>query len=265
MQIRLLIAAIPTLLMSASGLSAEEVAPKSVLNVGVLLFEGVELLDFAGPAEVFIVAGQGDWFQVHTIAASKKPLKTMGGVMVTPSHAYHDAPRLDIVVIPGGAMSNVDENGMKWIRTASDRAKITMSVCMGAFLLAEADLLNGLEVTTHHWGIHSLRRRFPKCGVVEGKRFVDSGKIITTAGVTAGIDGALHIVKRLRGEAAATWVAEEWMEYRLSRSIDRPAVPAPDSIRNRQRQQPAIQPQPNDQSSGGTGDTESAVPGPAEE
>ena len=104
MQIRLLIAAIPTLLMSASGLSAEEVAPKSVLNVGVLLFEGVELLDFAGPAEVFIVAGQGDWFQVHTIAASKKPLKTMGGVTVTPSHTYHDAPRRTTTSTPRGRM-----------------------------------------------------------------------------------------------------------------------------------------------------------------
>ena len=152
-------------------------------------------------------------------------------------------------------MSNVGRDGIEWIRTASAGAKVTMSVCMGAFLLAEADLLDGLEATTHHWGIRSLRRRFPKCRVVEGKRFVDSGKIITTAGVTAGIDGALHVVKRLRGETAAEWVAEEWMEYRFFRSIDRPAVSVPDSITNRQ-QQPAGSPPPDSQSSGGKDDRE---------
>jgi transcriptional regulator GlxA family with amidase domain len=207
------------ILAASSCFAAEEPAPKGPLQVGVLLFEGVELLDFAGPAEVFIVAGHGDWFDVHTIAASKKPLQTMGGVTVTPSHSYDDAPKLDIVVIPGGAMGNVGHSGVEWIRKSSKDAKITMSVCMGAFLLAEAGLLDGIEATTHHWGISSLRRQTPKCKVVEGKRFVDSGKIITTAGVTAGIDGALHVVKRLRGEAGAKWTAEEWMEYRVAKSI----------------------------------------------
>lgn len=205
-------------LASPDGNAAEEPSPKAPLQVGILMFEGVELLDFAGPAEVFIVAGHGDWFEVHTIAASTKPLKTMGGVTVTPSHSYKNAPKLDIVVIPGGAMSNVRQDGIEWIQKSSKRAKITMSVCMGAFLLAEADLLNGIEATTHHWGIDSLKRQSPKCKVVEGKRFVDSGKIITTAGVTAGIDGALHVVKRLRGEAGAKWTAEEWMEYRMAKS-----------------------------------------------
>ena len=207
------------LLTSPDARAAEEPAPKAPLQVGILMFEGVELLDFAGPAEVFIVAGHGDWFEVHTIAASTKPLKTMGGVTVTPSHSYRNSPKLDIVVIPGGAMSNVRQDGIEWIQKTSKQAKITMSVCMGAFLLAEAALLDGIEATTHHWGIDSLKRQSPKCKVVEGKRFVDSGKIITTAGVTAGIDGALHVVKRLRGEAGAKWAAEEWMEYRMAKSV----------------------------------------------
>lgn len=201
--------------MASTGMAAEKPAPKRPLQVGILLFPGVELLDFAGPAEVFIVAGHGEWFEVHTIAASTKPLKTMGQVTVTPSHSFQNAPKLDILVVPGGALGNVEDDGIEWIRKASKTTKITMSVCMGAFLLAEAGKLDGLEVTTHHWGTASLQRRFPKCTVVEGKRFVDSGKIVTTAGVTAGIDGALHIVKRLRGEAGAKWTAEEWMEYRL--------------------------------------------------
>lgn len=200
------------------GYAAEEPSPQAPLQVGILLFEGVELLDFAGPAEVFIVAGHGNWFEVHTIAASTKPLKTMGGVTVTPSHSYKEAPKLDIIVIPGGAMRNVREDGIKWIQQASKQSKITMSVCMGAFLLAEADLLDGIEATTHHWGIDSLKQQVPGCRVVEGKRFVDAGKVITTAGVTAGIDGALHVVGRLRGEAGAKWTAEEWMEYRMAKS-----------------------------------------------
>lgn len=217
MIIRLIVLCL-TIAVASSSLAAEEPASKAPLEVGVLLFEGVELLDFAGPAEVFIVAGHGDWFKVHTIAASKKPLKTMGGVTVTPSHSYEDAPKLDIVVVPGGAMGNVGSDGVKWIRKSSKDAKITMSVCMGAFLLAEAGLLDGIEATTHNWGINSLRRQNPKCKVVEGKRFVESGNIITTAGVTAGIDGALHVVKRLKGEAGARWTAEEWMEYRVAKS-----------------------------------------------
>lgn len=212
--------------------ATEDPPARPPLQVGVLLFEGVELLDFAGPAEVFIVAGHGDWFQVHTIAASKKPLKTMGGVTVTPSHSYADSPKLDIVVVPGGAMSNVGQDGIEWLRKSSKTTQITMSVCMGAFLLAQAGMLDDIEATTHHWGIDSLRRQVPKCRVVQGKRFVDSGKIITTAGVTAGIDGALHVVKRLRGEAGAKWTSEEWMEYRVTKSIgaaDASEKPAPET------------------------------------
>lgn len=89
-----------------------------------------------------------------------------------------------------------------------------MSVCYGAFLLADAGLLDGIEATTHHWGVAALKGAAPQCKVVTGKRYVDSGKIITTAGVTAGIDGALRIVERLLGREAARWAAEEWMEHR---------------------------------------------------
>jgi transcriptional regulator GlxA family with amidase domain len=85
---------------------------------------------------------------------------------------------------------------------------------MGAFLLAEAGLLDGIEATTHHWGIDNLKKAAPRCTVVTGRRFVDSGRIITSAGVTAGIDAALHVVERLRGEPSARWTAEQWMEYK---------------------------------------------------
>jgi transcriptional regulator GlxA family with amidase domain len=180
----------------------------------VLIFEGVELLDFTGPAEVFIVAAEGKAFRVVTVAGSPKPLRTMGGLKVTPDFSYRTAPRADVVVIPGGDMGNVKQSGLDWIRVAAGKAGIVMSVCMGAFLLARAGLLDGVAATTHHWGIERLRAVAPNCRVLAGRRYVDSGLVVTTAGVTAGIDGALHIVERLLGKEAARWTAREWMEYR---------------------------------------------------
>lgn len=179
-------------------------------TVAILLFEGVELLDFAGPAEVFIVAERGKAFRVVTVAETAKPLKTMGGITVTPDYALADAPAADIIVVPGGNMGAVGKSGRQWLKQASAKAEITMSVCFGALLLADV----GLEATTHHWALDQLKQAAPSCKVVSGKRYVDSGQIITTAGVTAGIDGALRIVERLRGKEAAQWAAEEWMEHR---------------------------------------------------
>lgn len=187
---------------------------KGKINVAVLLFEGVELLDFAGPAEVFGVAGEGLSFRVFTVAEKTEPLRAIGGVLVKPEFTYENAPRADVVVVPGGSTRNAGKAGVAWVGKASKDAQVVLSVCMGAFLLAEAGLLDGGEATTHRWGIDNLRQAAPRCKVVSGKRFVDNGKVITTAGVTAGIDGALHVVERLCGKEAARWTAEEWMEYK---------------------------------------------------
>jgi transcriptional regulator GlxA family with amidase domain len=204
---------------------ADEQAPKEQrkgkLNVAVLLFEGVELLDFAGPAEVFGVAGEGMSFRVFTVAEKTDVVRAIGGVQVKPEFTFKDAPRADVLVIPGGSTRNVGKTGIAWIREAGKDAQVVLSVCMGAFLLAEAGLLDGCEATTHRWGLENLQKAAPKCKVVSNKRFVDNGKIITTAGVTAGIDGALHVVERLCGKKAARWTAEEWMEYQR----ERPASP----------------------------------------
>jgi transcriptional regulator GlxA family with amidase domain len=183
-------------------------------DVAILIFDGVELLDFTGPAEVFAVAGEGKLFRVFTVAEKADPIRTMGGVIVKPEFTIKDAPKADIIVVPGGGMRNVGKAGRDWIRRAGKDADVTMSVCMGAFLLADAGLLDDVEATTHHWGIENLRKAAPRCKVVKDRRFVDSGKIVTTAGVTAGIDGALHLVERFHGKEAARWTAEEWMEHR---------------------------------------------------
>lgn len=181
--------------------------------VGLLVFPGVEVLDVMGPADVFVVAAQGQRFRVALVAASLDPVETMGGLRLLPSVTFDDAPRFDVVVVPGGNLRAVDAAGLAWLRRASAAATITMSVCMGALILARAGLLDDLEATTHHWGLERLAAFAPRCRVVEGRRFVDAGRIVTTAGVTAGIDGALHVVARLCGEDAARWTADEWLEH----------------------------------------------------
>jgi len=187
---------------------------KAVRTVAILLFDGVELMDFAGPAEVFVVADRGRSFKVITVAEKAGAVRTMGNLRVVADHSYDDAPQADILVIPGGNLQAVNEKGRLWVRKAAGQAEITMSVCFGALLLADLGLLDGKEATTHTWAIGQLKIAAPKCKVMEGKRFVDAGKVITTAGVTAGIDGALHVVERLLGKEAARWTAEDWMEHR---------------------------------------------------
>ncbi len=188
--------------------------PSKMKTVAVLLFDGVELMDFAGPAEVFIVADHGKSFRVITVAESTRPLKTMGGITITPDHDFASAPKADVLVVPGGNLRAVGPPAHAWIKKSAKDAEITMSVCFGAFVLGEVGLLDGIEATTHHWGVDGLKKVAPKCKVVKGKRFVESGKIITTAGVTAGIDGALQVVEKLLGAEAAKWTADEWMEHR---------------------------------------------------
>ena len=191
----------------------KEPAKEKRRDVAILIFEGVELLDFTGPAEVFIVAGEGKLFRVFTVAEQKDAIRTMGGITVTPEFTVKDAPMADIVVIPGGSMRNVGKAGRAWLKKAAGEAEVTMSVCIGTFLLADAGLLDDHEATTHHWGLNDLKKSAPRCKVVAGKHFVDSGKVLTTAGVTAGIDGALHLVERFHGKNAARWTADEWMEH----------------------------------------------------
>ncbi len=184
-------------------------------KVAILVFEGMELLDFAGPGEVFADAGQGRAFDVFTVAASSTPVKSQGFVTITPQFTFANCPKADILVVPGGSMRIplADAASLDWIRKASGDAEITLSVCTGALLLAKTGLLNGLEATTHHQSLAALETAAPKAKVRENRRFVDNGRIITSAGVSSGIDASLHIVSRLLGPEAATETAKV-MEYR---------------------------------------------------
>jgi transcriptional regulator GlxA family with amidase domain len=206
---------------------SEKRAKPKEKTVAILIFDGVELLDFAGPAEVFVVAAQKYPFKVITVSNKKGLVKTMGGLRVEANFSFDDAPDADVIVVPGGNTSSVGKEGIQWIRKSHKSADVVMSVCFGAFLLAEAKLLDDIEATTHTWGLDSLESAAPRCTVVRNQRFVDSGKIVTTAGVTAGIDGALHVVKRFAGEEVAKWTGESWMEHRMPHSPRKPSPKKP--------------------------------------
>lgn len=175
------------------------------IRVGILVFNGVEIIDFAGPYEVFGAAN----FDVYTVGESKDPVVTAMGLTVVPRHSFADAPNPDVLVVPGGSVRAARSNAgvLKWLTEKATTAKHTMSVCNGALILASAGLLDGLSATTTAHHIETMRTEYPKIKVVDDQRFVDNGRIMTTAGLSAGIDGALHLVKQIRGEGYAQLVA----------------------------------------------------------
>lgn len=187
-----------------------------MLQTAILIYEEVELLDFAGPGEVFQVTrkDQKPAFKVYTVSASPATVTCQEFLHIQPQHTFETAPQADILLIPGGSTTRVtdDPKAMDWIRKAAGGAKIVISVCTGAFILAEAGLLDHKKATTWHRAIDQLRKKAPLTEIVEQTRLVDNGKIITTAGVSAGIDGALHIVSRLLGKETAAETAR-YIEY----------------------------------------------------
>ena len=191
-------------------------------NVAILLFDDVEVLDFAGPFEVFAVASElHDYalFRVFTVAGSAGPIRARNGLAICPDYPLESAPRPDVLIIPGGGgtralMHNTAICG--WIAATAGQAELTLSVCSGALLLAKAGLLAGLRATTHHQVLELLREVAPDTEVIAGERYVDNGRIVTAAGISAGIDASLYVVGRLCGTAASARTAA-YMEYRISR------------------------------------------------
>jgi len=173
--------------------------------VAILLFEGVEIIDFTGPWEVFGAAG----FDVFTVAATRDPVTTAMGMTVVPRYTFADAPSPAVLLVPGGGVHGVEHDPatLRWVTDTSRRAELTLSVCNGAFIVASAGLLDGLSATTTFHLLPKLREGFPKIHVVSDRRYVDNGSIITAAGLSSGIDGALHVVDRMLGRGAAQTAA----------------------------------------------------------
>ena len=192
-------------------------------SIGIYLYDQVEVLDFAGPFEVFSTAGRmglrmrpgsPEPFQVFTFADTMRPILARGGLRIQPHRTFTDHPPLDVLLIPGGVVTAELERKpvIAWIAAAARSAHIIASVCTGAFLLGQAGLLDGLAVTTHWEDAADLQAMFPQASVRVGERWIDNGRVITAAGISAGIDMSLYLVARLAGEELARRTAHQ-MEY----------------------------------------------------
>ena len=188
-------------------------------KVGILLFDEVEVLDFGGPFEVFSVTrdqGETRPFDVYTVAQEKRLIRARNGLMVEPRCSFEDAPAFDILIVPGGyGAEEVEIHNrtlIDWIGARAGETALVASVCTGAFLLAEAGLLGGRRVTTHWMDLDRLEREYPLVTVERNRRFVDEGDIVTSAGISAGIDMCLHLVGRFLGAEVSQTTAKR-MEY----------------------------------------------------
>ncbi len=187
-------------------------------NVAILLFDDVEVLDFAGPFEIFSVTAElNDYnlFEVYTVSSEMRPVIARNGLSVNPDYTIANCPRPDILIVPGGEGTRQVMRApvlLEWIGVQSRHTELTLSVCTGSLVLAAAGLLNGLEATTHHQAFDLFRRFAPDVTLNEQARFVDTGKVITAGGISAGIDMSLHVIERLLGAAQARQTAA-YMEY----------------------------------------------------
>ncbi|PFT26486.1 AraC family transcriptional regulator [Bacillus thuringiensis] len=187
-------------------------------SVGIFLFNDVEVLDFAGPFEVFSVteANEEKPFTVYTVSQNGEMITARNGLKVKPDYSIENLPPIDILIIPGGLGAREyeikNEVVIKWIHQQMKEVKLMTSVCTGALLLAKTGLLDGLKATTHWASIQAFKKDFPNVEVMENVKFVDEGHIITSAGISAGINMSFHIVKNLLGVEIAEETAKS-MEY----------------------------------------------------
>ncbi|SDS91406.1 DJ-1/PfpI family protein [Halopseudomonas sabulinigri] len=188
------------------------------MNIGIYLYEQAEVLDFAGPFEVFSTAARlsepSGCFQVSLIAGVAAPVTARGGLRVIPDHDLRSHPPLQALIVPGGVHTAELQHTemLQWLRDQAAQVQIMASVCTGAFLLAQAGLLDGEQVTTHWEDIADLRAAYPQLEVLERQRWVDRGKRVTSAGISAGIDMSLHLVERLHSRDLAERTARQ-MEF----------------------------------------------------
>jgi len=192
-------------------------------RVGILVFPNVEVLDFCGPFEVFSVTRLDDArrfetrspFEVLLIAEHAAPVSATGGMRVTPNHTLADCPPLDLLVVPGGwgTRKEVDNRALvDWIAARGAAVETLTSVCTGSFLLAQAGLLGNKRATTHWRSLERMRDTYPSVHVVADRHWVEDGNLVTSAGISAGIDMSLRLVARYYGEAVARATARH-MEY----------------------------------------------------
>lgn len=184
------------------------------INVAFLVFDQVESLDLNGPVDIFTKANHADTvYNLYTVSLTKKAVNAEGNVLkMNATYTINDAPQADILVIPGAfppvilQLSKEHPELIRWLQEQSKSSVVTMSVCTGALLLAEAGILNHKEATTHHQALDILKK-YPQVKIVEHVRYVQDGKILTTAGITSGFDGSLHLVDLINDKEVADRIA----------------------------------------------------------
>ncbi len=191
-------------------------------HLAILVFDDVEVLDFAGPFEVFSVTQwQADQkpFIVSLVAEKPGPILARNNFSINPHYTLTHLPKSDLILIPGGFGTRREMHNpviLDWVRKQSQTAELTLSVCTGSLVLAAAGLLDGLPATTHHLRYDLLRQTAPRCQVQEQVRYIDAGRIITSSGIAAGLDMSFHVVDRLLGNTVAQETAD-YMEYPWTR------------------------------------------------
>jgi transcriptional regulator GlxA family with amidase domain len=199
------------------------------INVGILIFDEVEVLDFAGPFEVFsrtrLSSGaesrrsdENAPFNTFTVSMDNQPVIATGGLKIISDYTIKNYPNIDILIVPGGFGTRIllnNESLLSWIKSISDQATTTSSVCTGSLLLAKAGLLDGKRATTHWGAIEALKSISKDIQVINNRRIVND-EIITSAGVSSGIDMAFMIVENLYGEQVASDTAK-YIEFHRSK------------------------------------------------
>jgi transcriptional regulator GlxA family with amidase domain len=202
------------------------------MNIGIYIYDDVEVLDFTGPYEVFTTAARvrlrqnpesQKLFKVFLIAENDGLVAARADFKVQPHYTIENHPKVDVLIVPGGVHIHEMEKPqvIAWLSKLAPQTQLTASVCTGAFLLAKANLLDGQPCTTHWEDIPDLRLMFPALDVKEDVPWVDNGHIVTSAGISAGIEMALHLVARLAGKDLALKTARQmqytWNNAHLSR------------------------------------------------
>lgn len=187
-------------------------------NVGIYLFDEAEVLDFTGPFEVFSVTSELnnlELLKVFTISENGQLVKSVNGLKVQPDYSFENHPEINILVIPGGVGTKIkmkDQNVLNWIKDTFDNSEITFSICSGSRILGALGLLDNIESVTHHEVIEEMKTIAPSAKIRDDLRFIDNGKIMTSAGISSGIDISLHVIEKLFGKEIKNKTIK-YMEY----------------------------------------------------
>jgi transcriptional regulator GlxA family with amidase domain len=193
------------------------------MNIGIYIYDEAEVLDFSGPFEVFSTAarisGTPDIFNAFLVSEKGDTVTARGNYKVNPHYGFLNHPKIDVLIIVGGVHTGEIEKQqvLSWIKKQSKNAQIVASVCTGAFILAEAKVLSSQKVTTHWEDIPDLRETYPNLEVIENQRWVDEGEIITSGGISAGIDMSLHLVSKIQSQELAAKTAKQ-MEFEWTKN-----------------------------------------------